>query len=50
MSAYKEGYRISAHANGDRAIIMYLEIMEEAQAKYPRDDPRNRDKIGRAHV
>ncbi|RLG97329.1 amidohydrolase, partial [Candidatus Bathyarchaeota archaeon] len=24
-------------------IIMYLDIMEEAQAKYPRDDPRNRD-------
>lgn len=43
MSAYKEGYRISAHANGDRAIFMYLDIMEEAQAKYPRDDPRNRD-------
>ena len=43
MSAYKEGYRISAHANGDRAIIMYLDIMEEAQSKYPRDDPRNRD-------
>lgn len=43
MAAYKEGYRISAHANGDRAIIMYLDIMEEAQAKYPRDDPRNRD-------
>jgi predicted amidohydrolase YtcJ len=43
MAAYKEGYRISAHANGDRAIIMYLDIMEEAQARYPRDDPRNRD-------
>jgi predicted amidohydrolase YtcJ len=43
MSAYKEGYRISAHANGDRAIIMYLDIMEEAQAMYPREDPRNRD-------
>ncbi len=43
MAAYKEGYRISAHANGDRAIIMYLDIMEEAQRKYPRDDPRNRD-------
>jgi predicted amidohydrolase YtcJ len=43
MSAYKEGYRISAHANGDRAIAMYLDIMEEAQTKYPRADPRNRD-------
>lgn len=43
ISAYKEGYRISAHANGDAAIAMYLDIMEEAQSKYPRDDPRNRD-------
>jgi len=42
LEAYEVGYRISAHANGDRAIGMYLDIMEEAQAKYPRDDPRNR--------
>jgi predicted amidohydrolase YtcJ len=42
LDAYEAGYRISAHANGDRAIDMYLDIMEEAQAKYPRDDPRNR--------
>jgi predicted amidohydrolase YtcJ len=41
--AYEAGYRISAHANGDRAIAMYLDIMEELQAKYPRKDPRNRD-------
>jgi predicted amidohydrolase YtcJ len=40
--AYKAGYRISAHANGDRAINMYLDIMEENQKKYPRSDPRNR--------
>jgi len=43
MEAYAAGYRISAHANGDRAITMYLDIMEEAQAMYPREDPRNRD-------
>jgi predicted amidohydrolase YtcJ len=43
MEAYEKGYRISAHANGDRAIAMYLDIMEEAQARYPREDPRNRD-------
>jgi hypothetical protein len=42
LEAYEAGYRISAHANGDRAIDMYLDIMEEAQAKYPKDDPRNR--------
>ena len=43
MDAYAEGYRISAHANGDAAIAMYLDIMEEAQRRYPRKDPRNRD-------
>ena len=43
MEAYEAGYRISAHANGDRAIDMYLDIMEEAQERYPRKDPRNRD-------
>ena len=41
--AYGAGYRISAHANGDRAIEMYLDVMEELQAEYPREDPRNRD-------
>lgn len=41
--AYSEGYRISAHANGDRAIAMYLDIMGEMQEKHPRPDPRNRD-------
>ncbi len=43
MDAYAEGYRVSAHANGDAAIVMFLDIMEEAQSKYPREDPRNRD-------
>lgn len=41
--AYEKGYRISAHANGDRAIEMYLDIIEQLQRKYPRKDPRNRD-------
>lgn len=41
--AYAAGYRLSCHANGDRAIAMYLDIMEKLQAKYPREDPRNRD-------
>ena len=43
MDAYAMGYRMSAHANGDRAIEMYLDIMEEVQSKYPRADARNRD-------
>jgi predicted amidohydrolase YtcJ len=41
--AYARGYRLSAHANGDRAIDLYLDIIEELQTKYPREDPRNRD-------
>jgi predicted amidohydrolase YtcJ len=41
--AYESGYRISAHANGDAAIEMYLDIMEEIQTRYPRENPRNRD-------
>jgi hypothetical protein len=41
--AYSRGYRISAHANGDRAIEIYLDIMEDLQKKYPRANPRNRD-------
>ncbi len=41
--AYKKGFRISAHANGDRAITLYLDILEDLQKKYPRIDARNRD-------
>jgi len=41
--AYKKGYRISAHANGDRAIELYLDILEDLQKNYPRVDARNRD-------
>ena len=41
--AYKKGFRISAHANGDRAIKLYLDILEDLQKKYPRIDARNRD-------
>ncbi|MHA2278334.1 MAG: amidohydrolase [Candidatus Kariarchaeaceae archaeon] len=42
-TAYEKGFRISAHANGDKAILLYLDIIETLQNKYPRDDPRNRD-------
>ncbi|MCW3987903.1 MAG: amidohydrolase [Candidatus Bathyarchaeota archaeon] len=42
LDAYAAGYRIVSHANGDKAIDIYLDIMEEAQTKFPRDDPRNR--------
>jgi predicted amidohydrolase YtcJ len=42
LEAVRKGHRVSAHANGERAITMYLDIIDEAQAKYPRPDPRNR--------
>jgi len=42
MEGYSKGYRFAVHANGERAINMFLDIIEEAQEKYPRNDPRNR--------
>ncbi len=42
MKGYAKGYRFAGHANGERAIDMFLDIIEEAQKKYPRKDPRNR--------
>jgi predicted amidohydrolase YtcJ len=42
MEGYPQGYRFSVHANGERAIDMTLDVIEEAQNKYPRKDPRNR--------
>jgi len=42
MQGYPQGYRFSLHANGERAISMALDVLEEAQKKYPRRDPRNR--------
>ncbi|MHA1984378.1 MAG: amidohydrolase [Candidatus Hodarchaeales archaeon] len=41
--AYDKGFRISAHANGDKAIDIYLDIIEELQKKYPNEKRRNRD-------
>jgi predicted amidohydrolase YtcJ len=42
IQGYPRGYRFSLHANGERAIGMALDVLEEAQKKYPRRDPRNR--------
>jgi hypothetical protein len=42
MDGYAKGYRFAVHANGERAIEMFLDCIEEAQEKYPRKDPRNR--------
>ena len=42
LEGYGKGYRFSVHANGDRAINMCLDVLEEAQKNYPRKDSRNR--------
>ena len=40
---HKAGLRASVHANGDQAIVNYLDAVEEALKKYPREDHRHRD-------
>jgi hypothetical protein len=42
MEGYPQGYRFAIHANGERAINMTLDVLEEAQEKWPRKDPRNK--------
>lgn len=42
LEVCREGYRISIHANGDRAIDLCLDIMEEVQKKYDRTNLRDR--------
>ncbi|MGG1658616.1 amidohydrolase [Brevibacillus sp. NRS-1366] len=40
--AHKKGFQITAHAQGDRAIEMVLNCIEESLEKYPRKDHRHR--------
>lgn len=40
--AYRLGFRIAAHAIGDRAVENALDIIEKLQRDHPRPDPRNR--------
>ncbi len=42
MEGYRQGYRFAIHANGERAINMALDVLEEAQEEWPRKDPRNK--------
>jgi len=39
---HRMGYQACLHANGDLAIEMALDAIQNAQLKYPRDDPRHR--------
>lgn len=40
--AHKKGFQITAHAQGDRAIEMVLNSIEQALQEYPRENHRHR--------
>ena len=42
IAAHRAGWRVAAHAIGDRAIDLALDAFDAAAAKYPRRDPRHR--------
>jgi hypothetical protein len=42
IAAHRSGWQVAAHAIGDRAIDLALDAYAEAQARYPRPDPRHR--------
>jgi predicted amidohydrolase YtcJ len=42
LAAHRSGWRIAAHAIGDRAIDLTLDVFEEAQRALPRPDVRHR--------
>ncbi|MEH7610268.1 amidohydrolase [Gottfriedia acidiceleris] len=40
--AHRNGYQITVHAQGDRAIEQYLSVIESVLNEFPRDDHRHR--------
>ena len=42
VAAHRAGWRVAAHAIGDRAIDLALDAFEAAAARYPKPDPRHR--------
>jgi hypothetical protein len=42
IAAHQAGWRVAAHAIGDRAIDLALDAFDAANSKYPRADPRHR--------
>jgi hypothetical protein len=42
IAAHRAGWRVAAHAIGDRAIDLVLDALDTATASYPRRDPRHR--------
>lgn len=41
-AAHREGFQITAHAIGDRAVEMVINCIEKALAEHPREDHRHR--------
>src|SRR6185437_6590630 len=42
IAAHQAGWRVAAHAIGDRAIDLALDAFDAANDRYPRSDPRHR--------
>jgi len=42
VEAYRQGWRVGVHVQGDQAIGYVLDALEEAQRSHPRSDPRPR--------
>ena len=42
IAAHRAGWRVAAHAIGDRAIDLALDAFDAAASQYPRRDPRHR--------
>jgi hypothetical protein len=42
LDAHRSGWRIAAHAIGDRTIDFALDVLEEAQRRWPRPEVRHR--------
>jgi predicted amidohydrolase YtcJ len=42
IAAHRAGWRVAAHAIGDRAIDLALDAFDTAASRYPRRDPRHR--------
>jgi hypothetical protein len=42
MEGCENGYRFHCHSNGERAINLFLDVLEEAREKHSREDARDR--------
>jgi predicted amidohydrolase YtcJ len=42
LPAHQKGYQLTVHAQGDKAIEQYLNVIERLQQEYPRQDHRHR--------